>query len=449
MIIYQQTKPFEYGGFDPKINLTYPNGKLRQIFMDYKEDAMTFLPKSTAKRVEEMEALYWKIKNAENDQELWMECLKEAKNFQFVKRNVEHRLSFNLCNKKLWKLYINYLKTVEPQEMLQAYSKYCRFFLDDDEMLDEYKHAVAEHGPVLVKWKNRYNFETKDPIEEYPVNIDRGDEDPFPEYSAYIIEFGTFISQPQSWSMPSPLIRYIRCNANSYILKKLHQSCKYFFAIQPQIICYQFTFDNISPDCSSTSLAVKDSIFISANSFLPVYRKNLHIATTLKVIHRNPMMLSNLIRKCIYKCKAEFITIYEQKLTENELKFLIGHGNVEKLKLHNTLIKNEDDEEMPLLEMLKLLPKIRYFDVNCLFKSKTAPILSELEFQNKFIKFVTVSLNYIFDPVDFHQFLKTNAAPFSCFRFEFGHECSAERVKELKQNAKRAFENQKRLMENL
>lgn len=42
MIIYQQTKPLEYGGFDPKINLTYPNGKLRQTFMDYKEDASMF-----------------------------------------------------------------------------------------------------------------------------------------------------------------------------------------------------------------------------------------------------------------------------------------------------------------------------------------------------------------------------------------------------------------------
>uniref|UniRef100_A0A914XXE5 Uncharacterized protein n=1 Tax=Panagrolaimus superbus TaxID=310955 RepID=A0A914XXE5_9BILA len=253
MLIYRQTKPLEYMGYDPKATLTYPNRKLRQTFMDLKEEAMEPLPKSTEKRVDEMEVLYWKIKECEDNQEEWIKCLQEVDNLKFLKRNVEQRLSFNLCNKKLWKLYINHLKTADPKEMLQVYSKYCRFFMDDEEMLEEYKEAAEEHGPVLVKWKNLFNFETKDSNEEYPENVDREfDDEPLLPYSEYVFEFGKFEAQSQPWSFPSPLIRYIR----------------------------------------------------------------------------------------------------------------FGHGNVEKLDLRDSIVKSGDDNDdnLKLVEMLKILPKIRYFE---------------------------------------------------------------------------------------
>uniref|UniRef100_A0AC34GJ34 NADH dehydrogenase [ubiquinone] 1 beta subcomplex subunit 7 n=1 Tax=Panagrolaimus sp. ES5 TaxID=591445 RepID=A0AC34GJ34_9BILA len=93
MIIYRQTKPHEYIGYDPKATLKYQNRKLRQTFMDLKEEAMTPLRKTTETCVEEMEALYWKIKECEDNQEEWIKCLQEVDNLKFLKRNVEHRLS--------------------------------------------------------------------------------------------------------------------------------------------------------------------------------------------------------------------------------------------------------------------------------------------------------------------------------------------------------------------
>uniref|UniRef100_A0A914P0V4 Uncharacterized protein n=1 Tax=Panagrolaimus davidi TaxID=227884 RepID=A0A914P0V4_9BILA len=109
--------------------------------------------------------LYAEIKAVENNVEEWFKLVSkfgdEANDEEFVRHNVEYRLGSNLLDIKLWKLYIEYLRIHDSKEMLQVYSKYCRFFLDDFEMKEKYKNEVEKYGPVFVSWKNLFDFESQ------------------------------------------------------------------------------------------------------------------------------------------------------------------------------------------------------------------------------------------------------------------------------------------------
>uniref|UniRef100_A0AC34FZN8 Uncharacterized protein n=1 Tax=Panagrolaimus sp. ES5 TaxID=591445 RepID=A0AC34FZN8_9BILA len=59
-------------------------------------------------------ALFEKIMSVEKDEEKWIEALKETNDDLFVQQNVEFRLGNDILNKKLWKLYIAYLKEHNP-----------------------------------------------------------------------------------------------------------------------------------------------------------------------------------------------------------------------------------------------------------------------------------------------------------------------------------------------
>ena len=65
-----------------------------------------------------------------------------------VIENYEWYLGVYPLLKNLWKLYINYLKTVgESERMLSVYSRYCRLFIDDVEMLSEYEAELVKQSP--------------------------------------------------------------------------------------------------------------------------------------------------------------------------------------------------------------------------------------------------------------------------------------------------------------
>uniref|UniRef100_A0A914Q247 Uncharacterized protein n=1 Tax=Panagrolaimus davidi TaxID=227884 RepID=A0A914Q247_9BILA len=49
--------------------------------------------------------------SAENDEEKWIEALAETNDNEFVEHVVEFKLGGDLTNKKLWHVYINYLKS--------------------------------------------------------------------------------------------------------------------------------------------------------------------------------------------------------------------------------------------------------------------------------------------------------------------------------------------------
>uniref|UniRef100_A0A914PXT4 F-box domain-containing protein n=1 Tax=Panagrolaimus davidi TaxID=227884 RepID=A0A914PXT4_9BILA len=199
-------------------------------------------------KYQKMRKLYDKIQAAKNDIFQWFSLLKEADDEEFLCQNVEYRLGGDLHNFELWILYFEYLKEQNPKEMLHLYSKYCRFFIDDSEVKEKYQKEVEKFGPIFVAWKNPFEFETH----ESPPIIEGGkkkDELPKYEYEELFSShqppknlpknvFDTFL--PQEFSIPRPFIRYILELADHILLRRLFNSCKYFYAKKLTPICYKF-----------------------------------------------------------------------------------------------------------------------------------------------------------------------------------------------------------------
>uniref|UniRef100_A0AC35FH16 Uncharacterized protein n=1 Tax=Panagrolaimus sp. PS1159 TaxID=55785 RepID=A0AC35FH16_9BILA len=177
--------------------------------------------KDLYKRCEEMISLYPKIRAAIGDIDEWFQLLLKVNNDKYLKDNVECRICHNLHDVKLWKLYISHLKlNGQFKYLLGIYSKYCRFFLDDDEMKKEYEEFMRKYGPVYLPWKNF----SKDLI-PFDKSICRRFYDTYKVY--------------QEFSLPRPIILYVLKNAGHQVLRKLFASCKWFFTKQQTPICYR------------------------------------------------------------------------------------------------------------------------------------------------------------------------------------------------------------------
>uniref|UniRef100_A0A914PLR8 Uncharacterized protein n=1 Tax=Panagrolaimus davidi TaxID=227884 RepID=A0A914PLR8_9BILA len=371
--------------------LLYPHKHLEWFYKKYDENATSPLPADLLKRHNEMKELYRRIKASENDLEKWFSLLFEANDRKFVIHNIEYRINGDLLNKKLWKIYIKYLKEENDfHGLFHLYSKYCRFFLDDFEMKAEYETEVKKYGKeVSVAWTEPFEFES---IESWDDVYDR--EKKANPNSAYISPIptpmeptGNFYENiiPQEFSLPKPLIRYILDCTNDILLRKLHQTCKYIFHIKPTPICYSIQGDTMATSFINEALLLNDIEHPPLNNYL--------LTNSLFAYINNPFFLSSTIIPSLSQCIAKYIKIGFQKLTFNELKFLIGSGNVESLDIFNSKITDEKNENVPLEDILKLVPKILYFlitETKC--TPKTAEILSNINFQNKIKRLQLVHL---------------------------------------------------------
>uniref|UniRef100_A0A914PCK2 Uncharacterized protein n=1 Tax=Panagrolaimus davidi TaxID=227884 RepID=A0A914PCK2_9BILA len=143
-------------------DLTYPHPRLTRCYHIFERNATHIPSLKLVQRYESMKQLYDKIKANKEDLEKWFKLLLEADDINFVKDTVEYRLGKNCHDVKLWKLYLTFLKEHgEYKRLLETYSKYCRFFLDDKEMKEEYKKDMIECGPNDLPWNNLFKFEIK------------------------------------------------------------------------------------------------------------------------------------------------------------------------------------------------------------------------------------------------------------------------------------------------
>uniref|UniRef100_A0A914QSC2 Uncharacterized protein n=1 Tax=Panagrolaimus davidi TaxID=227884 RepID=A0A914QSC2_9BILA len=93
------------------------------------------------------------------------------------------------------------------------------------------------------------------------------------------------------------------------------------------------------------------------------YLKNTLITTTLVCSYFKPRQpgisnddyLSRIILR-LHRCDAKYIEIWKQKLSFNELKFLIGSGNVIDLRLQGTRIMDDQNEWIYLEKIMEFLP---------------------------------------------------------------------------------------------
>uniref|UniRef100_A0AC34FD05 Uncharacterized protein n=1 Tax=Panagrolaimus sp. ES5 TaxID=591445 RepID=A0AC34FD05_9BILA len=213
--------------------LCYPHNLLEICLHSYELFAVTHLPPKVITRNFEMRKLYERIKLVEDNEEEWINTMIEADDNEFVKHNIEYKLSQDLTNKPLWHLYIKYLKQYDVQELLHIYSKYCRFFIGDVEMKEEYRKAAEMYGKATVPWKNAYEFEIYDEnliVIEYVPRIPRTNSyDYYPKSPPPSHYFNYQNVGSQKFPFRSCLMDYIVKNAKANVLQALNFSCKYFF----------------------------------------------------------------------------------------------------------------------------------------------------------------------------------------------------------------------------
>uniref|UniRef100_A0AC34FPA9 RGS domain-containing protein n=1 Tax=Panagrolaimus sp. ES5 TaxID=591445 RepID=A0AC34FPA9_9BILA len=218
-------------------DISYPYEELKNRWREYESrEAEEFIPKAVQRQYKKMQMLYLKIVAAEDNTEEWFQALMEAENYQFVVDNVEFRLNKDLKNKELWKLFLQYLENNhQHKKLLETYSKYCRFFLDDFEMLEQYQKSAETFGPSFVAWKNPKPFEVYDEnILKYnapkvviaaPAHISAmtASTDTVSRPSCY---FNSETALPQKFPFRFNLMDYIIKNANASVLFHLFKSCK-------------------------------------------------------------------------------------------------------------------------------------------------------------------------------------------------------------------------------
>uniref|UniRef100_A0AC35FM40 Uncharacterized protein n=1 Tax=Panagrolaimus sp. PS1159 TaxID=55785 RepID=A0AC35FM40_9BILA len=389
--------------------LKYPNKSLDEIFKFYERHIYSTPSTSLMINYCKMKNFYAEIKVVENDIDKWFQKLLEVKDHQFIVHNVEYRLGKNLNDLTLWKLYIKYLRDTDPKEMLQLYSKYCRYFIDDNEMLEKYKTEVKNFGPVFVKWQNPFNFEhqiTSD-LRKMVNRFNHGLRRPattlwLPE-STCPLHIGDGYSY-QNFSLPNNIIYFMLKSSNYIVLQKLHISCKYFFAKKPTPICYNFEYY-----CSNET-SDKKIYFVGQSIKLNVPYKNLdnlkrfYVANSLKLYPKNQGIQSIIQRMNL--CEPRHIRIKKQAITEKEFEYLVGHGKVETLSLKKVKIFGTNGEIIPLENVMDKLPKIRELRLDYIrVTSETANILCQLPFENKIKSIKIFRINNLLNLETFFCFL--------------------------------------------
>uniref|UniRef100_A0AC34FTL6 Uncharacterized protein n=1 Tax=Panagrolaimus sp. ES5 TaxID=591445 RepID=A0AC34FTL6_9BILA len=292
-----EQKSFDKKNFTSLIQiLHYPNCDIEQAWTLYESEICTFPSKSIVETYQKMRNLYFKINLIdEKNVSEWFNALLEVEDDEFVIDNVEYRLGKDFTNKLLWKLYIKFWEKRDKMAMLHVYSKYCRIFVGQKSIKNEYEKEVKKLGKsVNVPWKNAF------PFEKYDENFD----------------FNSAIKQrqkirPQKQKHVKPCDRYF--NPDNALIKKLP---------------FQHTF-------------IK------------------HIFEIFNFSVTDPTALSAFIPK-ILKCNAKFVDLKCQNLTLDEIKVIIGHGNVEEILLHKvTVFDKINQRNIPIEEILRLTPKLK------------------------------------------------------------------------------------------
>uniref|UniRef100_A0A914PKG7 F-box domain-containing protein n=1 Tax=Panagrolaimus davidi TaxID=227884 RepID=A0A914PKG7_9BILA len=403
-------------------DIGYPHDNLEDCFSEFEEVASSIPSKKVIKRYEEMKDLYHKIKAAEDNVDEWFKLLLAVEDVDFVKDNVELRLGKDYFDVQLWKLYIGFLKQKgEYKRLIQTYSKYCRFFLDDHEMLKKYKNDMSEYGPMNLLWYNFYEFEVQNGVEEAEEIISVEPEAVLPFDSNICSRFYDTYFLLQLFSLPRPIILYILENANDRVLRQLFSTCKYFFVKKPTPICYRFITGSRTW-FNNEMLTLVDS----ANPNL--YLKNTYITGSIVICVSNTSFISSLIPR-LSCCEAKYIEIYGQPLSFDELKFLIQHGGVIDLNMRCEM-KDANGDYIDVEKIMAFLPNIQGFFMRGIkVNADTGHALSNMKFNAKLSSFgIWETRGKPFDSNEFLKYCIANKAERLFLSFIFDEEFDADFV---------------------
>uniref|UniRef100_A0AC34G3G2 F-box domain-containing protein n=1 Tax=Panagrolaimus sp. ES5 TaxID=591445 RepID=A0AC34G3G2_9BILA len=359
-----------------------------------------------------MKALYSEIKSVENDSEKWFKLLLEANDDDFVKNNVEYRLGTNLHDIKLWKLYIEFLKKQSDHKLLlKVYSKYCRFFLDDFEMLKLYQDEMSNYGSVNLCWTQLLDFEVLNGnTEDYDnVSVDKNEEYQSYETPAIPLDkklFSNFFDTyfVQVFSLPKPLVLYVLDHANHRLLRNLFNSCKFFFDKKSTPICYR-----LEESTSIKSYFDQETLMLKDVENLELFLNKTHVTTSIECPYKQSMnFISNIIPR-LSKCEAKYLNLCGQNVTFKELKFLIQHGGVLRLSITHGEIKEEKNELVDYVKIMEYLPNVKKLALPLVkyYANSTNDLMAQKR-NKKFSRFYLSICGEPFDPHEFRKFIIEN-----------------------------------------
>uniref|UniRef100_A0AC35G025 Uncharacterized protein n=1 Tax=Panagrolaimus sp. PS1159 TaxID=55785 RepID=A0AC35G025_9BILA len=240
------------------------------------------------------------------------------------------------------------------------------------------------------------------------------------------------ISPPkkQTLLLPSSILGYIFKNANHFLLRKLHSTCKFFPGKYMYLILSEFSVQE-SDGLESFEYEQK-SMRLSIGHSKAKELKNLYILTTFSFQNSNKQSLSKFIIPKIHRCEAKHIDIWGQNLSFSDFQVLASTEHVRQLYLEdvNIFIENESDEkenekEFPLENIISHCLNATSITINHIKSSNicctknTSIILADLKLKSKLQTFFIAGLNDQLEPGDFCAFLKNNAAPKSVFTLSF------------------------------
>uniref|UniRef100_A0AC35F1H3 Uncharacterized protein n=1 Tax=Panagrolaimus sp. PS1159 TaxID=55785 RepID=A0AC35F1H3_9BILA len=159
----------------------------------------------------------------------------------------------------------------------------------------------------------------------------------------------------QDFAFSSPIIRYIIKDAQSGILQKLYQSCKYFFGKRRQPLCYYLSYwcqKDVDIQYFKNGINIRDY----ANS------DELRNICLTGALNEFSEIIKQIIPK-LSESRLRYINFHMGNLSIAEYDFLTKSGEIEYIWMLFTkiTIDGKDESEPIILEnLLKNLPKAKY-----------------------------------------------------------------------------------------
>uniref|UniRef100_A0AC34FV48 Uncharacterized protein n=1 Tax=Panagrolaimus sp. ES5 TaxID=591445 RepID=A0AC34FV48_9BILA len=118
--------------------LTYPHEHLDNLFYHYIQLTGNPLPPRLYKEYTKAKKIYDKLCEGYENEAKWIKVLATVEDDDYIKQNIEARIAREYTNKKLWRLYIQYLDDKNDMWILSIFCRYCNFFIEDLGMREKY-----------------------------------------------------------------------------------------------------------------------------------------------------------------------------------------------------------------------------------------------------------------------------------------------------------------------
>uniref|UniRef100_A0A914PL15 Uncharacterized protein n=1 Tax=Panagrolaimus davidi TaxID=227884 RepID=A0A914PL15_9BILA len=372
--------------------------------------------------------------------------MKETNDHEFVVQNIEAALGKNPFNKEMWKEYIEYLRKIDPKEMLNVYSRCCHFFVDDWEIRENYLKEIKRIGNKyeenVEKWIIDYNnlnadFHVSVPREfviDYVMNSIKESTtkvifDPFKKYLSkkrksrvkkiLILpekEEEIFsIQDPKNRAFKLPLLDYIAKNANSKLILKLYSISKWFYFRSKIALCHRLSVTD-----TQKTISFEASLFISPNDLCHRGLRNIYITNALIAVSDNPFSLSK-VMPIIYKSDPIYIDIKNQAITFEDYCLLVSGGNVEDISFENVKVTKKNGNPVTVDYLIEKLPKIKTlkFGPGTVIDRFSSGRLGDIKLKTLVEHFEIHDLDEFFEVFGFSDFVRNNTTPTTRFFLYF------------------------------